>query len=83
MNRTLQDRLIKELRLRSISTMEDANVFAPEFIADYKSKFARSPRNPHDAHRPLGSTDDLLLPGNVHDDSQPVGALPAHHPTPK
>jgi hypothetical protein len=31
---TLQDRLVKELRLRGISDVEAANVFAPEFIAD-------------------------------------------------
>lgn len=33
---TLRDRLVKELRLRNISTMESANAFMPEFIADYK-----------------------------------------------
>ena len=33
-NRTLQDRLVKELRLRGIDTMEAANAYAGEFIAD-------------------------------------------------
>ncbi len=35
---TLQDRLVKELRLRGISDVEAANAFAPEFIADYNRR---------------------------------------------
>jgi hypothetical protein len=35
MNSTLQDRLVKELRLRAISTMEAGNAFAPTFIEDF------------------------------------------------
>lgn len=31
-NLTLQDRLVKELRLRGISTIDAANTFAPEFM---------------------------------------------------
>ena len=56
---TLQDRLVKELRLRGISDIEAANVFAPEFIVDYNRRFARAPRSEHDAHRPLQPSDDL------------------------
>jgi len=56
---TLQDRLVKELRLRGISDVKAANAFAPEFMADYNRRFARSPRSEHDAHRPLQPTDDL------------------------
>jgi transposase len=56
---TLQDRLVKELRLRGISDVEAANAFAPEFIADYNRRFARAPRSEHDAHRPLQPSDDL------------------------
>ena len=56
---TLQDRLVKELRLRGISDVTDANAFAPEFIADYNRRFARAPRSEHDAHRPLQPSDDL------------------------
>ena len=56
---TLQDRLVKELRLRGISDVEAANAFAPEFIADYNRRFARAPRSEHDAHRPLQPFDDL------------------------
>lgn len=53
MNKTLQDRLVKELRLRGISTMEAGNAFMPEFMADYNRRFERAAVNPHDAHRPL------------------------------
>ena len=56
---TLQDRLVKELRLREISDLEAANAFAPEFLADYNRRFARAPRSEHDAHRPLQPSDDL------------------------
>jgi len=56
---TLQDRLVKELRLRGISDIEAANAFSPEFIVDYNRRFARTPRSEHDAHRPLQPSDDL------------------------
>lgn len=52
-NRTLQDRLVKELRLNKISTIEEANVFLPIFIEDYNRRFAVVPKNPNNAHRPL------------------------------
>ncbi|MEF3063185.1 ISNCY family transposase [Ralstonia solanacearum] len=58
---TLQDRLVKELRLRGISTMEAANAFMPEFIADYNARFAKEPRNAHNAHRALRSDENLDL----------------------
>src|ERR671928_476290 len=35
MHQTLQDRLVKELRLRGISTMADGNAFLPVFMDDY------------------------------------------------
>lgn len=58
-NQTLQDRLVKELRLRAISTVGEANAYLPEFIADYDSRFAVAPRSAEDAHRPLAATEDL------------------------
>jgi transposase len=60
-HQTLQDRLVKELRLRDISTMEAANAFMPEFIADYNARFAKAPRNSHNAHRPLRPDENLDL----------------------
>ena len=52
-NRTLQDRLVKELRLRGLSDLEAANAFLPRFRADYNRRFAVAPRSPLDAHRPV------------------------------
>ena len=48
-----------ELRLRGISTMDAGNAFLLEFMADFNGRFSRSPRSPHDAHRPLQPTDQL------------------------
>lgn len=56
---TLQDRLVKEMRLRGISSMAAGNAYLPEFIADFNARFAVVPRNPEDAHRPLLPHEDL------------------------
>ena len=50
-NKTLQDRLVKEMRLRGISDMAAGNAYLPEFMADFNRRFAAAPRNPEDAHR--------------------------------
>jgi transposase len=61
-NQTLQDRLVKELRLEGISSMEAANAFLPLFMADFNRRFAVQPRSNDDAHRPLlFSADELDL----------------------
>jgi hypothetical protein len=41
--RTLQDRLVSELRLRGSATREAANAFLPEFLADFNRRFAHPP----------------------------------------
>ncbi|KDB07398.1 Integrase catalytic region [Burkholderia sp. lig30] len=58
---TLQDRLVKELRLRGISTVADANAYAPSFMAAYNARFAKPPRSDFNAHRPLRDDEDLDL----------------------
>jgi hypothetical protein len=58
-HKTLQDRLVKELRLAGVSDMEAANAFVPAFIADFNRRFARAPRLEKDLHRPLSVQDDL------------------------
>jgi len=60
-NQTLQDRLVKELRLLGISDIDSANAYLPEFRADYNRRFAVAPRSSHDAHRPLLKSDNLDL----------------------
>jgi len=52
-NSMLQDRLVKELRLANISSVDAANSFAREFTDDFNKRFARPALNPHDAHRAL------------------------------
>jgi DNA-binding Lrp family transcriptional regulator len=60
-NRTLQDRLVKELRLRDISTIEEANAFLPEFIEEYNKQFAVIPKSSSNAHRPVLKEQNLDL----------------------
>uniref|UniRef100_UPI0038B242A3 hypothetical protein n=1 Tax=Cupriavidus plantarum TaxID=942865 RepID=UPI0038B242A3 len=59
MNGTLQDRLVKELRLRGISLMGDANAYASAFIADFNARFAKIPPSDFNAHRPIHNHEDL------------------------
>jgi len=56
---TLQDRLVKELRLAEISTVGAANTWLPGFIATHNGRFGRVPANPKDLHRPLTPADNL------------------------
>ena len=42
-NQTLQDRLVKELRLGGIDSIDQANAFLPEYMADHNRRFARPP----------------------------------------
>jgi winged helix-turn helix protein len=56
---TLQDRMVKELRLAGISTIAAANTWLPGFIAAYNARFGRQPSNGKDLHRPLAATDNL------------------------
>jgi transposase len=58
-NQTLQDRLVKELRLRGIGTREAANAYAPSFIADFNRRFGKPPKSDHNAHRTLRVDEDL------------------------
>src|SRR5580704_1276289 len=56
---TLQDRLVKELRLAGISTIEAANAFLPSFVANYNGRFAKLPARDKDLHRLLDPRQDL------------------------
>ncbi len=58
-NKTLQDRLVKELRLAGVSTMQHGNAFLPAFMADYNARFAKVPFNDKDLHRPMQPRDRL------------------------
>ncbi len=52
-NGVLQDRLVKELRLRGISSISEANAYLPEFIKSHNMKFSVDPKNMLDIHRKL------------------------------
>lgn len=58
---TLQDRLVKALRLQGINTLEQANEYLPGFITHYNARFARAPRSPENAHRAVHLTGEELL----------------------
>jgi transposase len=52
-NRTLQDRLVKELRLDNVCDLEAGNAFLPAFINRFNERFALSPAASADLHRRL------------------------------
>lgn len=57
---TLQDRLVKEMRLKGISTKEEGTRFFRQvYIPFHNSKFAVAPREKANLHKPLLPTDDL------------------------
>ena len=58
-HKTLQDRLVKELRLAGAASLAQGNALLPGFIADYNVRFAKLPANSKDLHRPLRDGDDL------------------------
>jgi transposase len=52
---TLQDRLVKEMRLAGIATIEAANHFLEvRFLPEWEQRFTVAPRNARNAHRRLG-----------------------------
>lgn len=63
LNRTFQDRLVNELRVASIATIEAANRYlTATFVPQHNTTFACAPRDPASAFVPLGSVDlDTLL----------------------
>ena len=57
---TAQDRLVKQLRLAKVCTLEDANAFLEqEYWPEWNECFARPVKDFADQHRPLSTTQDL------------------------
>ena len=73
-NRTLQDRLVKELRLAGICDMETANAFLPGFTDRYNVKFAKAPCRADNLHRPMNIEPDRLRDVFCFRDERRVGA---------
>lgn len=55
-NLTLQDRLVKEMRLQKIDTIEEANAWLPYFIDDFNHRFAKVANYPKNMHRKVRET---------------------------
>lgn len=57
---TLQDRLVKELRLRGISTIQEANKFLDScYLREFNLKFSLKALNKENLHRPIPKGVDL------------------------
>jgi hypothetical protein len=59
-DRTLQDRLVKELRMAGIGGIEAGNAFLPGFMARFDARFAVVPARSDDLHRPLNVPPERL-----------------------
>ena len=60
---TLQDRMVKEMRLKGIKSIEEANKFLESYLSEYNKKFAIKPKMEGDMHReiPKGINLDKIL----------------------
>lgn len=56
---TLQDRLIKMMRLENISSIEEGNIYLEKFREDYNKRFGKAPRSQENAHREFPGNRDL------------------------
>ena len=50
---TFQDRLIKEMRLKGVKTIKEANKFLKHYLPTYTKRFAVRPTSDTDLHRPI------------------------------
>jgi hypothetical protein len=57
--RTFQDRLVKEMRLRRIKSIEEGNRFLEEYLPLYNKRFSVGPKEKEDFHRSLPKGMDL------------------------
>lgn len=59
--KTFQDRLVKEMRLRSISTIPEANRFLISYLPAHNRRFSVPPKKQEDLHRPATVDLDTIL----------------------
>jgi len=57
---TLQDRLVKAMRLAGISTLDAANDFLQDYLPSHNHHFAQTPAAPEDAHLPWSDSNETL-----------------------
>lgn len=60
-NRTLQDRLVKEMLLDKINDIDTANAWCMQYVERYNAQFAYPPASELDKHMPLSVNEDLTL----------------------
>jgi transposase len=72
-NRTLQDRLVKELRLDDVCDMGAGNIFLPEFLERFNEKFSVRAAGPDNLHRRLTVSPDRLSDILCHREQRHVG----------
>lgn len=60
-NRILQDRLVKQMRLDGIDNIDAANAWCEKYVPLYNERFMCTPASALDLHRPLHIDDDLEL----------------------
>jgi hypothetical protein len=78
-NATLQDRLVKAMRLESIATIAGANAFLPGYMARHNQRFAKAPFDARDLHRPLAPHDDLRAEMVWREQRMVTAALTLHY----
>ena len=78
-NRTLQDRLVKELRLAGISGTEAGNAFLPGFVERYNERFAVCAASTANLHRPLHVPQHKLKDILCHREQRYIGAQLSFH----
>lgn len=57
--RTLQDRLVKEMRLKGIKSIEEANLFLDGYLKRHNERFSIEAAEKEDLHRPLAEGFDI------------------------
>lgn len=78
-NRTLQDRLVKELRLAGVSSVEAGKAFLLAFMERFNERFAVRPSRPDDMHRTLNIPASRLADVLCHHEQRYVGAQLTFH----
>ncbi len=78
-NRTLQDRLVKELRLAGISGTEAGNAFLQGFVERYNERFAVRAASTANLHRPLHVPQHKLNDILCHREQRYIGAQLSFH----
>jgi hypothetical protein len=78
-NRTLQDRLVKELRLAGISSIDAGNDFLSGFVERFNERFAIRAVRPDNLHRPLNVSACRLNDILCHREQRYIGAQLSFH----